>query len=53
VVAPHSSTYIQTVTKSCSCRCKRTKYCAGTDKKRRYRRSDDNADVIIAELECG
>ena len=28
----------------------RTKYSAGTDKQRRYGRSDDTAEVVIAEF---
>jgi len=41
---------LQSVKKTCNCRCKRTKYSVWTDKKRRYGRSDDKAKVVIAEL---
>jgi len=36
---------VQTVKKTCNCRYKQTKDSAGTDKKRRYRRSDDTAEL--------
>jgi len=43
---------LQTVKKTCNCRYKRTKYSAVTDKMRRYRRSDDIAEVVVVEFEC-
>jgi len=41
---------LQTVKKTCNCRYTHTKYSAGTDKKRRYGRGDDIAEVVTAEL---
>jgi len=46
----HNRAKLQPVKKTCSCHYTRTKYSAGTDKKRRYGRSDDIAEVVIAEL---
>jgi len=42
----------QGVKKTCNCRYTRTKYSAGTDEKRRYGRSEDIVEVVIAELQC-
>jgi len=42
---PHYAPGWETVTKTCNCRYTRTKYSAGTDKKRRYGRSYNIAQL--------